>query len=174
MKSKLSTAKKSKTTTFSRVFRPKKNRQFSREIKVEFSDKKWRFRTVCPSRLDDFVFAFFSAWDLHFGGALWCNIMKIFIGFWGFWVSITIVTTMSLSPACGTSHCQLAKRFNYSRCIIFTRDLRVHLQNKMRIFFRPHKCFFATFLHKGNVARDSFLSAWQVMFWLPGFYVRPL
>ena len=40
VKSKLSTAKKSKTTTFSRVFHPKKNRQFSREIKVEFLDKK--------------------------------------------------------------------------------------------------------------------------------------
>ena len=36
---------KSKTTTFSRVFHPK-NRQFSREIKVEFLDKKWRFQTV--------------------------------------------------------------------------------------------------------------------------------
>ena len=46
VKSKLSTAKKSKITTFSRVFHPK-NRQFSREIKVEFLDKKWRFRTVC-------------------------------------------------------------------------------------------------------------------------------
>ena len=40
VKSKLSTAKKSKTTTFSRVFHPKKNRKFSRKIKVEFSDKK--------------------------------------------------------------------------------------------------------------------------------------
>ena len=39
VKSKLSTAKKSKTTTFSRVFHPK-NRRFSREIKVEFLDKK--------------------------------------------------------------------------------------------------------------------------------------
>ena len=46
VKSKLSTAKKFKTTTFSRVFHPK-NRQFSREIKVEFLDKKWRFGTVC-------------------------------------------------------------------------------------------------------------------------------
>ena len=36
-----------KTPTFSRVFHPKMNRQFSREIKVEFLDKKWRFRTVC-------------------------------------------------------------------------------------------------------------------------------
>ena len=65
-----------KTTTFSRVFHPKffwqffswnqscqqlkspkpqhfhefsaqKIRQFSQEIKVEFLDKKWRFRTVC-------------------------------------------------------------------------------------------------------------------------------
>ena len=42
VKSKLSTAKKSKTTTFSRVFHPKK----SQEIKVEVLDKKWRFRTV--------------------------------------------------------------------------------------------------------------------------------
>ena len=48
VKSKLSTAKKSKTTTFSRVFHPK-NRQFSREIKVEFLDEKWRFRTVCKN-----------------------------------------------------------------------------------------------------------------------------
>ena len=39
-----------KTPTFSRVFHPK-NQQFSREIKVEFSDKKWRFRTVCNCRL---------------------------------------------------------------------------------------------------------------------------
>ena len=35
MKLKLSTAKKTKTTTFSRIFQPK-NGQFSREIKVEF------------------------------------------------------------------------------------------------------------------------------------------
>ena len=49
MKSKLSTAKKSKTRTFSRVFHPK-NRQFSREIKVEFLDKKWRFRSVCDGK----------------------------------------------------------------------------------------------------------------------------
>ncbi len=47
VKSKLSTAKMSKNTTFSRVFHPKKSRQFPREIKVEFLDKKWRFRTVC-------------------------------------------------------------------------------------------------------------------------------
>ena len=46
VKSKLSTAKKSKTTTFSRE-KKKKNRQFSQEIKVEFLDKNWRFRTVC-------------------------------------------------------------------------------------------------------------------------------
>ena len=38
-KSELSTAKKSKPTTFSRVFHPK-NRQFSREIKVEFFGTK--------------------------------------------------------------------------------------------------------------------------------------
>ena len=49
------TAKKSKTTTFFRVF-DTKNRQFSREIKVEFLDKKWRFRKVC--RRDSFPFAF--------------------------------------------------------------------------------------------------------------------
>ena len=39
VKSKLSTAKKSKTTTFSRVFHPKKSTIFS-DIKVEFLDKK--------------------------------------------------------------------------------------------------------------------------------------
>ena len=38
--------KSPKTTTFSRIFHPK-NPQFAWEIKVEFLDKKWRFRTVC-------------------------------------------------------------------------------------------------------------------------------
>ena len=41
VKSKLSRAKKSKTTIFSRVFHPK-NRQFSREIKVEFFGQKMK------------------------------------------------------------------------------------------------------------------------------------
>ena len=45
VKSKLSTATKSKTTTFHEFF-TQKNRQFSREIKVDFLDKKWRFGTV--------------------------------------------------------------------------------------------------------------------------------
>ena len=49
VKSKLSTAKKSKTTTFSRAFHLKKW-QFSQEIKVVFLDKKWRFRTVWSSK----------------------------------------------------------------------------------------------------------------------------
>ena len=47
VKSKLSRAKMAKTTTFSRVFHPQKNRQFSREIKVEFLDKNLTFRIVC-------------------------------------------------------------------------------------------------------------------------------
>ena len=34
-------------------FFTQKNRQFSREIKVEFLDKKWRFRTVCNSYKND-------------------------------------------------------------------------------------------------------------------------
>ena len=51
VKSKLSTAKKAKPTTFSRVFHPQKHRQFSREIKVEFWDKKWRFWTVCDFKM---------------------------------------------------------------------------------------------------------------------------
>ena len=46
VKSKLSTAKKSKTAAFSRVFHPKPFDNFSREIKVEFLDIKWRFGTV--------------------------------------------------------------------------------------------------------------------------------
>ena len=40
VKSKLSTAKKYKTAAFSRVFQPKQFDNFSREIKVEFLDKK--------------------------------------------------------------------------------------------------------------------------------------
>ena len=40
VKSKLSTAKRSKTTTFSRVFHPKPTCNFSRETKVEFLHKK--------------------------------------------------------------------------------------------------------------------------------------
>ena len=88
VKSKLSTAKMSKTTTFSRVFHPfffdiffswnqscqqlkspkpqhfrefftPKNRQFSRKIKVEFLDKKWRFRTVCENS-DETIFWIFK------------------------------------------------------------------------------------------------------------------
>ena len=59
VKSKLSTAKKSKTTTFSRIFHPK-NRQFSREIKVEFLDKKWRFRTVCYSEFNFYLYVLIS------------------------------------------------------------------------------------------------------------------
>ena len=51
VKSKLSTAKKSKTTTFSRVFHPPKNRQFSREIKVEFLDKKMKISNTVEIRL---------------------------------------------------------------------------------------------------------------------------
>ena len=51
VKSKLSRAKKSETTTFPRVFHPQKNPQFSREIKVDFLDKKSRFRTVCMHTL---------------------------------------------------------------------------------------------------------------------------
>ena len=47
VKSKLSTAKISKTTTSSRVFHLKKMDNFSREIKVEYLNKKWRFRSVC-------------------------------------------------------------------------------------------------------------------------------
>ena len=46
-KSMLSTTKKCKSPTFSRVFLPQKSLRFSREIKVECLDKKWRFRTVC-------------------------------------------------------------------------------------------------------------------------------
>ena len=38
--------KSSKLQHFHEFF-TQKNRQFSREIKVEFLDKKWRFRTVC-------------------------------------------------------------------------------------------------------------------------------
>ena len=67
VKSKLSTAKKSKTTTFSRVFHPK-NRQFSREFKVEFLDKKWRFRTVCLEKLFsiEVISTFFLQWKFFF------------------------------------------------------------------------------------------------------------
>ena len=45
VKLRLSTAKKSKTTTFSRVFHPEKSTIFSGK-KINFLDKKWRFRTV--------------------------------------------------------------------------------------------------------------------------------
>ena len=39
--------KSPKPQHFHEFFTPQKNRQFYREIKVEFLDKKWRFRTVC-------------------------------------------------------------------------------------------------------------------------------
>ena len=50
VKSKLSTAKKAQNHNIFTSFSPKKNQQFSREIKVEFLDKKWRFRTVWQFR----------------------------------------------------------------------------------------------------------------------------
>ena len=46
VKPKLSTVKTSKTAAFSRVF-TQNIRQFFRHIKIEFLDKKRRFRTVC-------------------------------------------------------------------------------------------------------------------------------
>ena len=51
VKSKLSTAKKSKTTTFSRVFHPQKIDNFLGQSKLNFWTKKWRFRTVCYSNV---------------------------------------------------------------------------------------------------------------------------
>ena len=46
VKWKLSSAKKSKTTIFSRVFHPKKIDNFLVKSKLNFWTKKWRFRTV--------------------------------------------------------------------------------------------------------------------------------
>ena len=43
-------------------FFTQKNRQFSREIKVEFLDKKWRFRTVCKASN---VVIFVLWWKIH-------------------------------------------------------------------------------------------------------------
>ena len=54
VKSKLSTAFKAKTTTFLRIFHPQKNREIFLEIKVEFLDKKWRFKQK-PEIRDIFV-----------------------------------------------------------------------------------------------------------------------
>ena len=54
VKSKLSTAKKSKTTTFSRVFHPKKIDNFSREIKVEFLEKNEDFEQCTVRNLTIF------------------------------------------------------------------------------------------------------------------------
>ena len=47
VKSKLSTAKKSKTAAFSRVFTQNNSTMFLGKSKLNFLDKKWRFRTVC-------------------------------------------------------------------------------------------------------------------------------
>ena len=57
----MSTAKKSKTTTFSRVFHPKKNRKFSPEIKVEFLDKKGTFRTVWSNNVGTRLFTYLAS-----------------------------------------------------------------------------------------------------------------
>ena len=54
MKSKLSTAKKSKTTTFSRVFHPKK--PDNREIEVEFLDKNQDFEQFVSEFKVDFIY----------------------------------------------------------------------------------------------------------------------
>ena len=51
VKSKLSIAKKSKTTTFSRIFHPKTIDNFFGKSKLNFWTKKWKFRTVWLSTL---------------------------------------------------------------------------------------------------------------------------
>ena len=74
VKSKLSTAKKPQTTTFSRVFHPKKIDNFSREIKVEFLDKKWRFRTVWINSLfwrENSFLIIFKYCEKKKGGVAW-------------------------------------------------------------------------------------------------------
>ena len=60
VKSKLSTAKKSKNHNIFTSFNPKKYRRFSREIKVEFLDKKLRFRTVWANHHTGAKFRFLS------------------------------------------------------------------------------------------------------------------
>ena len=67
----------------------------------------------------------------HYGAILWRSLSDFE------YLSLP-VTTKSLSPACGSTDCQLAKRFNYSRCLIFTRDLSsAREQNKTIFFFNP-------------------------------------
>ena len=69
VKSKLSTAKKSKTTTFSRVFHPKKIDNFLGKSKLNFWTKKWRFRTVCQFIYFDFILTkFYSSFCSQFSG----------------------------------------------------------------------------------------------------------
>ena len=92
----------------------------------------------------------------HYGAILWRSLSDFE------YLSLP-VTTKSLSPACGSTDCQLAKRFNYSRCLIFTRDLSSAREQNKTIFFQPHKCFYATFWHKEHEIT-----------WLPEFHVRPL
>ena len=60
VKSKLSSAKKSKTTTFSQDFHPKQFNNFSREIKVEFLDKNVDFEQ-CEHRV--FIFRPFRIYE---------------------------------------------------------------------------------------------------------------
>ena len=74
VKSKLSTDKKPKTTTFSQVFHPKKW-QFSREIKLEFWDKKWRFRTVWIVKLH--FWTLYLAWTEGRFGMVTSNIVEL-------------------------------------------------------------------------------------------------
>ena len=92
----------------------------------------------------------------HYGAILWRSLSDFE------YLSLP-VTTKSLSPACGSTDCQLAKRFNYSRCLIFTRDLSSAREQNKTFFFQPHKCFYATFWHKEHEIT-----------WLPEFHVRPL
>ena len=66
----------------------------------------------------------------HYGAILWRSLSDFE------YLSLP-VTTKSLSPACGSTDCQLAKRFNYSRCLIFTRDLSSARAKQDDFFFNP-------------------------------------
>ena len=103
VKSKLSTAKKPKTTSFS----PKKIDKFFGKSMLNFWTKKWRFRTVCPYGRDwllcrqvfSFHYGFWYVWIFEWGFFVLLRHSRDFVrsfwqstkgrcnwGIWWFWM----------------------------------------------------------------------------------------
>ena len=106
--------KSPKPQHFHEFFTPQKNRQFSREIKVEFLDKKWRFRTVCFRVQLTFIFFF---WNFLPSEWIWFGFCRSHPSFWQDLKLLTDAT----AGWCGFSISQGLSKWNGNGCFKATK-----------------------------------------------------